>query len=45
MFGMIEEMVVKNTRAVLQEAKRTHRMPRKCALNLAKRRVRRKSGW
>jgi len=45
MFEMIEEKVKKNTRAVLHEARRTHRMPRKCALNLAKRRVKRKAGW
>jgi glutamate dehydrogenase/leucine dehydrogenase len=42
-FTMIEEKVSKNTRAVLEESIEGNRMPRKCALKLAKTRVRQKS--
>lgn len=41
-FEMIEMKVVKNTEAVLQESIKRKRMPRKCALNLAKSRVKEK---
>jgi len=41
-FEMIEKKIVKNTDAVLQESIKRKRMPRKCALNLAKNRVKEK---
>ncbi|MFC1824619.1 Glu/Leu/Phe/Val dehydrogenase [Thermodesulfobacteriota bacterium] len=40
MFELIEETVSKNTHLILEEAQKTDRLPRKEALNLAKRRVR-----
>jgi glutamate dehydrogenase (NAD(P)+) len=43
MFEMIEEKVSKNTRIVLQDSKKSKRMPRKSALNLARSRVREKN--
>jgi len=36
---MIEEKVSNNTRIIIRESQKTNRMPRKCALNLAKSRV------
>ena len=43
MFEMIEEKVVQNTRAILEESHERNRLPRKVALNLAQKRVREKS--
>jgi glutamate dehydrogenase (NAD(P)+) len=39
LFDLIQEKVSNNTRKIIEESQRTNRMPRKCALNLAKNRV------
>jgi glutamate dehydrogenase/leucine dehydrogenase len=39
LFDMIKEKVSNKTRDIIEESRRTNRMPRKCALNLAKSRV------
>ncbi|UCF08660.1 MAG: Glu/Leu/Phe/Val dehydrogenase [Thermoplasmata archaeon] len=42
MFKLIEEKISKNTRLILEEAKNRQRLPRKCALDMARERVRQK---
>ena len=42
MFEMIEEKVVQNTQAILEESRDRNELPRKGALNLAQKRVREK---
>jgi len=43
-FDSIKEKIPANTRAIMEEAGKTRRMPRKCALNLAKSRVAAETG-